>query len=177
MNLQRKWLLASWLFGTLSLLSVATASSLCAEEGSCVPLPAVKRASFIPPTGWRAAPPPLPESILALVIGKGNSSYPPSMNLAVEPFSGTLQEYQVIMQQVDAKKGMRALPLGTTETAAGRAVLTQTEQQSAWGRIKMVHALLIAEGHAYIITCAAPADEFSHHYKAFFTAIRSFSLS
>lgn len=129
---------------------------------------------FNPPQGWLLADPKgLPPNVKAMVVGKGNSEYPPSLNLATEEYAGTLKEYLKIIKGINESRGDEWKDLGTIHTEAGSASLSQVESKTRWGTEKLMHAILLKNGTVYILTAAALKDEFPNFYKDFFNAFRS----
>lgn len=130
---------------------------------------------FKPPIGWRNADDSaLPTHVKIMVVGKGESEFPPSISLATETYSGTLKQYLKVVKELNASKGNAWKDLGTIQTEAGQASLSQTDNKSQWGEIKMMHVILKKNGTIYILTAAALKDEFPKFYQEIFTALRSF---
>lgn len=129
---------------------------------------------FTPPPGWRLAEADsLPAHVRVMVVGSGPSSFPPSMNLSSEPYKGTLKQYLKTVKNLNSAQGYEWKDLGSIKTAAGNASLSQVDTKSQWGDIRLMHVILIKNGHAYILTASALKDEFSIFYQAFFAAMRS----
>lgn len=133
---------------------------------------------FTPPTGWFLADPKaLPSNIKIMVVWKGTQEYPPSMNLAYEPYKGTLKEYLRLIDAINKKKGAEWKDLGKIQTEAGEASLSQVDLRSQWGVERQMHVILIKDGTVYILTAAALKDDFSKFYKEFFAAMRSLKIN
>lgn len=133
---------------------------------------------FTPPNGWRQADTSLlPPHIKLMVIGKGPSAFPPSMNLNVQSFSGTLKQYLKIVKDTNESQGFEWKDLGTLRTEAGNASLSQFDHKSQWGTIRMMQVILIKNGMVYILSASALKDEFSLFYKDFFASMRSLRVS
>ena len=129
---------------------------------------------FTPPTGWHIADPKqLPPSVKVMVVGKGSSTYPPSINLAIEEYPGTLKQYLQIVKEINDRSGGEWKDLGTIQTEAGEASLSQVDAKTKWGTERLMHAILIKNGTVYILTSAALKDEFPQYYKEFFLTMRS----
>jgi hypothetical protein len=129
---------------------------------------------FTPPSGWRnAEKSALPKQVKLMVIGKGPNEFPPSISIATETYSGSLKDYLKIVKQINSSKGQIWKDLGNLRTEAGNASLSQTDSQSEWGNIRMMHVILKKNGTVYIITAAALKDEFPKFYKEIFTTLRS----
>lgn len=129
---------------------------------------------FAPPEGWRLADPKsLPPNIEFMVVGKGRHEMPPSINLSLESFDGSLKDYLKIVKSINEAQKTDWKDLGTIRTEAGDGSLSQVDMPSEWGELRLMHVILVNDGHAYIVTAAALKDEFPHFYKEFFKAFRS----
>ncbi len=133
---------------------------------------------FTPPTGWRMADPKLlPERVRIMVVGQGPSAFPPSMNLSLEPYSGSLKEYLKIIKNMNDAQGFEWKDLGTIRTEAGTASLSQVDTKTEWGSVRLMHVILLKNGTIYILTASALKDEFSQFYKDFFASMRSLRVA
>ena len=133
--------------------------------------------NFTPPSGWKKTEyAELGSHVAIMVVGKGNQEYPPSMNLVIEPFKGTVKDYLKIVKAYNEKKGDRWQSLGEIKTAAGMASLSQVDAKTQWGDERLMHVILKKEDNIYILTAAALQPEFATFYKDFFTAFRSLSV-
>jgi hypothetical protein len=133
---------------------------------------------FTPPTGWHMADPSaLPPHIRVMVVGKGPSSFPPSMNLNVQSYNGTLKQYLKVVKETNESQGYEWKDLGTIRTEAGNASLSQFDHKSQWGVIRMMQVIMIKNRMVYILSASALADEFSMFYKDFFAAMRSLRVT
>jgi hypothetical protein len=130
---------------------------------------------FTPPKGWKIADPKqLPPSVKVMVVGKGESEYPPSLNLAIENnFQGTLKDYLKIVKEINDRSGAEWKDLGTIQTEAGEASLSQVDSKTKWGPERLMHVILIKDGTVYILSAAALKEEFPRYYKDFFASMRS----
>ena len=147
---------------------------LCGGENA----PIDTTASFTPPSGWKLAESQdLPKNVKAMVVGKGSGNFPPSINLTTEDFSGTLKDYLKIVKKINQSNGAAWKDLGTIKTAAGKASFSQVDTKTEWGLIRMMHVILVEKGVAYIMTAAAPKEEFGTFYKDFFDSMRSLKIS
>jgi len=133
---------------------------------------------FTPPTGWHQADMnALPPHIKIMVVGKGPSPFPPSMNLNVQKYSGTLKQYLKIVKDTNSSQGYEWKDLGTIRTEAGNASLSQFDHKGQWGEIRMMQVILIKNGMVYILSASALKDEFSIFYKDFFASMRSLRVA
>lgn len=130
--------------------------------------------ALTPPPNWRMAETKeLPKHVKVLIVGKGKHSMPPSINLGYEIFSGSLKDYLKIIKNFNQSQGDPWVDLGTIETQAGQASLSQVEITTQWGPIKEMHVILARNGIIYIVTAAALKEEFSSFYPLFLEAFRS----
>jgi len=133
---------------------------------------------FIPPAGWRNADnTSLPKHVHLMVVGKGSRDFPPSLALASEPYQGSVKDYLKVVKKLSVSKGNQWKNLGSIRTEAGNASLSQTDSQSQWGEIKMMHVILKKDNTMYILTAAALKEEFPTFYKEIFAALRSVRFS
>lgn len=133
---------------------------------------------FTPPAGWRMADPKLlPERVRLMVVGQGPSGFPPSMNLSLEPYSGSLKDYLKIIKNMNDAQGYEWKDLGTIRTEAGTASLSQVDTKTEWGHVRLMHVVLLKNGTIYILTASALKDEFSQFYKDFFASMRSLRVA
>lgn len=150
----------------LLLLLLTSSPSLCrgAEEALL----------FDPPSGWHQAENPDDSPYLKLfIVGTGKKGYPPSINICIEPFRGTLPEYMKLVQKINQKEGGVWKDLGAFETPAGKGNLSQLDITTQFGPLRMLHFILVDHEHAYIFTATARREEFAAHYKDFFASLRS----
>jgi hypothetical protein len=133
---------------------------------------------FTPPTGWALAKADsLPPNVKAMVIGKGEHEFPPSINLGTENYQGTLKQYLKQVKTINASQGHEWKDLGTILTDAGEASYSQAIMNTQWGRVKMMHVILLKKGVIYILTAAALLEEFPKFYKDFFNSLRSLRVN
>lgn len=157
-------------FLCLLILSASSGFSEVASEPNAV--------TFTPPKGWRLAEQKeLAPSVKTMVIGKGKREFPPSINLAVEPYSGTLKQYLKIVKSINNANRADWKDLGSIRTLAGDANLSQVDEKAEWGDIRMMHVIFVKNGYAYILTAASLKEEFSAFYKDFFASMRSLNIS
>lgn len=129
---------------------------------------------FTPPEGWFVADPNiLTKRVKVMVIGKGLSEYPPSINLGMESYKGTVKDYLKTIKAINDAQGAEWKDLGSIQTQAGNASLSQVDMKTEWGEVRLMHVILQKSGTLYVLTAAALKDEFPVYYKDFFTAFRS----
>lgn len=133
---------------------------------------------FTPPEGWMMADAKaLPASVKIMVVGQGEHEFPPSINLGVEEFTGTLKDYLKTIKAINDSQGAEWKDLGTIRTEAGNASLSQVDSKTEWGDVRMMHVVLVKNKHAFILTAAALKEEFPRFYKDFFRSMRSLRIN
>jgi hypothetical protein len=144
---------------------------LSAEE------PASETLTFSPPAGWGLAPRELlTENIKVMVMGKGDHEYPPSINLTLEPWNGTLLEYLKVIRDLNDSQSSNFKELGQVKTEAGEAFLTQEDMRTKWGEVRQMHLLHLHKGTVYILTAASMKEEFPKFYKDFYSSMTSLRI-
>lgn len=134
--------------------------------------------TFTPPQGWRTADQlGLPPSVKIMVVGQGSHTFPPSINLGTEKYKGTLREYLSMIKDINNSQGADWKDLGTIKTQAGNASLSQVDSKTEWGDVRMMHSIIVQDGNAYVLTCAALKEEFPKFYKDFFSSMRSLNFA
>ena len=166
---------------TLLFFCLVATSTLLANEPATLQSEARETYSvkFTPPAGWRfAEASALPPKVKVMVVGKGSYTFPPSMNLGVgcEHYSGTLKDYLKRVKSVNDAKGVQWKSLGTIQTEAGTASLSQADMHNEWGDVRMMHAIIKHDDTVYILTAASLKEEFPVFYKDFFTALKSLRI-
>lgn len=140
------------------------------EPGAC---------HFIPPEGWEYLDPKaLPPLVKVMLRGKGSHEMPPSINLAIEETSLSQDEYINAIKelhQFDRRSSWRAI--GKINTMGREVVVTQIDAKTKWGDAKMLQAILLHEGIAYVLTANAHKDEFAQFSSHFLKSIRSFTVN
>lgn len=157
--------------GKLSSVEADQMNQISSEESSLY-------VTFTPPKGWRSVnPKDLPKSVKFMVVGQGSQTFPPSINLGTESFSGTLKDYLNMIKEINSSQGAAWKDLGKIDTLAGQASLSQVDAETEWGHIRMMHVILIKAGTAYILTAAALKEEFPKYYKEFFASMKSLNFA
>lgn len=133
---------------------------------------------FTPPPNWQLADAKaLPSSVKIMVVGKGESDFPPSINLATENYAGTLKQYLKQVKAINSSQGNEWKDLGTIRTDAGDASYSQAIVKTQWGDVKLMHVIFLKNGIIYILTGAALKDDFPKYYKDFFNSFRSLKIN
>lgn len=129
---------------------------------------------FTAPDGWLTTDSKtLPGRVKAMVVCPDNRNYPPSINLAVEQYNGSLKDYLKIVKAINESQNAEWKNLGTIHTEAGKGNLSQVEVSSNFGPVRLMHVIMVKEGYAYIMTAAALRDEFPRYYANFFKSMQS----
>jgi hypothetical protein len=131
-----------------------------------------------PPPQWECAKPKELSSYVQIgFIGKGNSSFRPSINLATEEVDVSLKQYVKAVKKIHCDEPHTSWrDLGKFTMQAGEGRLTEIDTASPWGKVKMLQALFVKDSTAYIITGASLKEEFLTFQKDFLDTFRSFSL-
>jgi hypothetical protein len=130
---------------------------------------------FTPPAGWKIADPSkLPSRVKVMVIGQGKYDFPPSINLGMEPWKGTVKDYlKLVVKPANQGPHFDWKDLGIIKTQAGEASLSQVDIVSPWGDQRLMHVILKKDDQLYVLTAAALKEEFPEFYKDFFASMRS----
>lgn len=165
---------------TLLILMTLTAFCCFAENApsdQSKETPEQELVTFIPPKGWKSADlEKLPSVIKTMIVGTGKENFPPSITLAIEPFSGNLKDYLKIVKNINNSEKTEWKDLGKITTKAGSASLSQFDEKSNWGTTRTMTTILVQNGNAYILSATALKSEFATFYKDFFEAMRSLDL-
>lgn len=133
---------------------------------------------FKPPKNWLLADAnALLPSVKVIVIGKGNSALPPSINLSWEPYQFTLKQYLQAVKNRNTAQGYEWKDMGMIQTDAGPGDLSMVDSKSAWGDVRSMHLILLKDKRIYILTASAVKSEFSNFYKEFFDSIKSLKVA
>ncbi len=163
---------------TLSANEIEKSAEESIKEHYIAALDDPEAAIFVPPVGWLAAEPAsLPSHVKALIVGKGEHEYPPSINLGAEAYEGSLKTYLKNIKMINEAQAATWKDLGQIATESGNASLSQVDMKTKWGDVRLMHAIIIRYGTAYILTASALKEEFSQFYKDFFQAMRSFKIN
>ncbi len=151
-------------------------ASLSAQSIQNIQQKPTEMVTFTPPAGWKSVDDKLlTPNVRAIVIGQ-SSTYPPSINLATENYSGTFKEYLKIVRSIGEQRGSNWKDLGAFKTNAGEGRLTQLDTKSEWGEVRMINLILLKNGIVYILTAAALKSEFAGYYQVFFDTLRSLQI-
>lgn len=171
----QSWCLVFIAAGIMLFSSVAEGNILLTNTQQAYEPGAVQ---FVPPHGWRLADEKsLTPNVHIMVVGAGQHEFPPSMNLGIEEYQGTLKEYLKIVKGINDAQGAQWKDLGSIMTEAGEASLSQLDTKTEWGDVRMMHVILLRQATVYILTAAALKEEFPRFYQDFFHAMRSLRVN
>ena len=173
LSLTLLWSLASCAYAVESPKKPSSPPSTAAQN----PTTQSELLTFTTPAGWvMAAPEALPPTVKVMVVGKAHSVIPPSINLATEPYDGTLKQFLRKIKKMNEENGCPWKDLGTIRTQAGPASLSQADFPSKWGDMRMMHVILLRHGHVFILSASSLKEEFPLFYQDFFTSLRSLRI-
>lgn len=134
---------------------------------------------FKPPKGWKVANPDLlSESVEVGFIGKSTFKFKPSINLATEKVSLSLENYMKEVKKIyqnDRTTSYR--DLGSLPTKAGQSRLLEITKKTKFGQVKMLQAILVKNNKAYVLTGAMESKGFIEMYNIFIKAFQSFTFT
>lgn len=129
------------------------------------------------PEGWREADPKsLGSNVQVMLVGKGKGAYPPSINIGSEPYPLNLTDYVKMVKEVNKSLGTPARELGSIDTKAGKVPLIELEMETEWGKVRLLHAILVKDSHVFVVTAAAPKNEYTSFYPQFLKAFQTIDL-
>jgi len=133
---------------------------------------------FLPPKDWKESP--LPEHLPRIKIGflaKTQLSLSPSINLAEEKTSLSIQSYLKQLQEIYTQNPMnRWQKMGTIQTKAGTAYITLLDTSTSAGTARILQSIFIKHDTVYILTGAVAQKDFGQYQDIFLESFRSFSL-
>lgn len=138
-----------------------------------------KYSYFVPPKNWLITHPKFfAPSVQFGVVGKNKKGFVPSINLAIEEVQVSLNEYiKTIKKLHEADRDNRWRDLGSIQTKAGPARVTEIDTKTEWGAVRLLQSIMIKDGFAYILTAAALKEEFSEFYDQFEKVFKSFTIT
>ena len=142
----------------LFLLFSALSAPAFAQQDSppAIEQQAAEICTFLPPAGWEIAQPKnLSHHVQVGFLGKGSTDFRPSINIAFEDVDVPLKEYVKAVKKIQtAQPKTQWTDLGKFPMKAGTGRLTEITTSTPWGEIKMLQALFVKHGKAYILTGA-----------------------
>lgn len=155
-------------------------SSSTPQEVVAVQEPSPPICYFLPPQSWEIAQPKhLSAHVQVGFIGKGSTDFRPSINLAFEAVDDVkMKEYLKAVKELHlAQPNTKWRDLGKFPMQAGDGRLTEITTTSPWGEVKMLQAILIKEGMAYILTSAVLKSDLQKFQTDILKSFRSLSLA
>lgn len=149
---------------------LAKQQEIAQEPGAC---------HFAPPTGWSYVDAKaLPPLVKVMVVGKGAKELPPSINLAVEETTLSQEEYiNAIKEMYQFDRRTNWSVIGTINNQDRKVTITQLDTKTKWGDTRMLQAILLHDGVAYVLTATSTKTEFPKFGPEFTKAIRSFTVN
>ena len=134
---------------------------------------------FIPPKNWEAAQLKKPSPHVKIgFIGKGSTDFRPSINLATEEVNLSLKEYVKVVKELHLQDPQVKLrDLGKFSMKGGKGQLLEMSNPSPFGEMKLLQAILVKKGTAYILTAAVLKKEFTKFQKDLLIALESLDLA
>lgn len=134
--------------------------------------------TFLPPSEWEIAQLKTPSPYIQVgFLGKGTTTFRPSISLAIEEVDVSLKEYVKAVKEIHQGDPLAQWrDLGKFVTQAGVGRLTEISTSSAWGEIKTLQAIVVKEKTAYILTAAVLKKEFSLFQEQILGSFRSMVL-
>ncbi len=136
-------------------------------------------AYFIPPSGWEIAQLKNPSPHVKIgFLSKGSTQFRPSINLATEEgVDVSLKEYVKAVKELQtAEPGTKWRDLGALPMQGGTGRLIEMGQTSPWGEVKVLQAILVHEGTAYMLTAAVSKEDFSRFQSDLLASFRSLQI-
>jgi hypothetical protein len=133
---------------------------------------------FNPPTKWKLADPKyLSPMVEVCFLGKSNTSFHPSINIATEQLVISQEEYLLIVKQIHQDDpNISYKEFGKLKTKAGIADLFELTSNSKFGVIKMLQAILVKDNKAYVLTGSMHNSEFKNISQIILKALKSFDI-
>ncbi|MBS0627834.1 MAG: hypothetical protein JSS09_06445 [Verrucomicrobia bacterium] len=133
--------------------------------------------TFLPPKGWHKIPSKSSSHVKMSFFTKAKKEFCPSINLAEETVSLSIEEYIKAVQKIyESDPENRFRRLGTLKTKAGIASLISLDMENSIGKIRVLQSILIKEKTAYILTGAVLQEDFGLYQKDLIDSFRSFSF-
>jgi hypothetical protein len=126
---------------------------------------------FLPPEGWECVQSKdFPTTVQIGFLKQGQGIGRPSLNLTQAKVSGSWKEYlQAIRKLHEQELKMEWRDLGDFCCRAGKGRLIEIRS----GEMKMLQAIVLQDGWAYVLTGAAQQDTFAGERRVFLRALRS----
>jgi len=133
---------------------------------------------FIPPPNWEIAQLKNPSPHVKIgFIGKGSTTFRPSINLATEEIDVSLKEYVKAVKELQlADPTTKWRDLGKFPMEGGTGRLTEMSTSSPWGELQVFQAFLVKEGTVYILTAAILKEDLPKFHAPLLSSFRSLTF-
>jgi hypothetical protein len=134
--------------------------------------------SFCPPSNWKKKIPSSHSPFIKLLfVGETEQGFAPSMNLAIEETTASLEEYtQAVKKICQTPTIHRWRDLGFFTAGEQKGRLLSMEKDSPWGTISIFQLLVLHENKAYILTASTLKNTLSQWYSPLEHAFRSLNI-
>lgn len=133
---------------------------------------------FIPPDNWKMADPKkLSPMVEMCFLGKGKTSFYPSINIATEEIDISEKEYvSIVIKMHKNDPSIEFRGLGKIKTKTAIANLFELTTKTNFGLVKMLQAVIVKDSRAYVLTGSMHIDEFKTLSKTILKAFQSFQI-
>ena len=133
---------------------------------------------FIPPSNWRLADPKkLSPMVEMCFLGKGKTSFYPSVNIATEAIDISGKEYiSIVVKMHKDDPNIEFRTLGKIKTKAAVADLFELTTKTSFGTVKMLQMIVVKDNNAYVLTGSMHIDEFKTLSRSILKAFQSFQI-
>ncbi len=149
-----------------------------AEPASVNTHPPAPICYFVPPAGWEIAKLANPSPFIQIgFIGKGSTSFRPSINLAFEDDAVNLKEYVKSVKKIHlSDPNTKCRDLGKFNMRAGEGHLLDITVSASHGEIKQYQALFVKDNRAYILTIAVLKEDLPQFQSAMIQSLQTLNL-
>lgn len=133
---------------------------------------------FLPPKGWDCVKSKqLSESIEVGFLKNGIFRIPASINLSKVRVSVSFKEYlRSVKNRHEKEMKVEWRDLGNFSCQAGTGRLAEIRSSSSFGELKMLQGIVLQDGWAFTLTCAASKEDFPEERATFLTVLRSLAV-
>ena len=133
---------------------------------------------FIPPKEYHVADPSIIKgSIKMAFVSPKKKSFTPSINIALEKVSVSLEKYIFEVKKMYKKdRTINWSFLGHIKNNAGTAHVSKLTAKLPWGTAHILQAVTIVDGTAYIITGASDKKDLLDFQESFFEVAKTFTV-
>jgi len=134
---------------------------------------------FTPPKDFQAQNPKnYPPYVKIAFLGKEQSSFRPTINLAIEKNAGDEKGFLECVTNMQKKRvKTQWKKLSTIETKSGKAHLFQDEILTKAGYVTIFQCILVKDDVAYTLTANALKDQSSAFYPLYLKTFKSLTLT